>query len=155
MSQQESSNPSSTEIAVLGGGCFWCTEAVFRDVKGVRSVTSGYCGGHVEHPSYHAVCSGNTGHVEVVKVEFDSEIIGFATVLEIFFATHDPTPPDRQGADVGPQYASAIFCSSGCSVRASASFATRAASMVPVEGFIASSMSCSTLRRVRAFVYSR
>lgn len=110
MSQQESSNPSSTEIAVLGGGCFWCTEAVFRDVKGVRSVTSGYCGGHVEHPSYHAVCSGNTGHVEVVKVEFDSEIIGFATVLEIFFATHDPTTPDRQGADVGPQYASAIFC---------------------------------------------
>ncbi len=109
MSTQEPLTPSSTEVAVLGGGCFWCTEAVFRNVRGVRSVTSGYSGGHIEHPSYRAVCTGSTGHVEVVKVEFDPATIDYATVLEIFFATHDPTTPDQQGADIGPQYASAIF----------------------------------------------
>lgn len=97
------------ETAILGGGCFWCTEAVFKDVRGVMSVTSGYSGGHIEQPDYQSVCSGTTGHIEVVKVEFDPAIIDYATVLGIFFATHDPTTVDRQGADVGPQYASAIF----------------------------------------------
>lgn len=97
------------EIAVLGGGCFWCTEAVFKQVRGVQAVTSGYAGGHVEDPDYYAVCSGETGHIEVVKVEFDSTVIDYATVLAIFFATHDPTTLNRQGADVGPQYASVIF----------------------------------------------
>lgn len=98
------------ETAILGGGCFWCTEAVFDNVRGVLSVTPGYAGGHVENPDYHAVCSGRTGHIEVVKVDFDPQVIAYSTVLAIFFATHDPTTPDRQGADVGTQYASAIFC---------------------------------------------
>ncbi|MFA7669532.1 MAG: peptide-methionine (S)-S-oxide reductase MsrA [Burkholderiaceae bacterium] len=99
-----------TEIAILGGGCFWCTEAVFQDVHGVQAVVPGYSGGHVEQPGYLEVCSGETGHIEVVKVEFDPQTIDFSTILEIFFVTHDPTTPNRQGADVGTQYASAIFC---------------------------------------------
>ena len=99
------------ESAVLGGGCFWCTEAVFKNVRGVVSVIPGYSGGHTERPDYESVCSGSTGHIEVVKVEYDPAVIGYETILEIFFATHDPTTLDRQGADVGPQYASAIFSS--------------------------------------------
>jgi peptide-methionine (S)-S-oxide reductase len=101
-----------TEVAILGGGCFWCTEAVFSDVRGVVSVMPGYSGGHVPDPDYETVCTGSSGHIEVVKVEFDPAIVDYATLLRIFFATHDPTTPDRQGADVGPQYASAIFCQS-------------------------------------------
>lgn len=101
------------ETAILGGGCFWCTEAVFKGVRGVASIVPGYSGGHVPQPDYQAVCTGRTGHIEVVKVEFDPAVIGFATVLEIFFATHDPTTRDRQGADIGTQYASAIFCQTG------------------------------------------
>src|SRR5690606_24290951 len=99
-------------IAVLGGGCFWCTESVFQSLRGVIDVTPGYSGGHVENPSYEQVCAKDTGHIEVVRVEFDPAVIGFETLLEVFFATHDPTTVDRQGADVGPQYASAIFCQS-------------------------------------------
>lgn len=97
------------ETAILGGGCFWCTEAVFKAVRGVRSVVSGYAGGHLDHPDYHAVCTGETGHIEVIKLEFDPDVIDYATILEIFFATHDPTTLNRQGADVGTQYASAVF----------------------------------------------
>lgn len=100
------------ETAILGGGCFWCTEAVFLGVRGVTSVLPGYAGGHLEHPDYHSVCTGDTGHIEVVKVDFDPAVISYQTILEIFFATHDPTTPNRQGADVGTQYASAIFCRS-------------------------------------------
>jgi len=105
---QPGTNPN-VQIAVLGGGCFWCTEAVFSDVRGVVSITPGYSGGHIDNPSYREVCTGRTGHIEVVKVEFNSAVIDYRTVLEIFFATHDPTTEDRQGADVGPQYASAVF----------------------------------------------
>ncbi len=101
-----------TENAILGGGCFWCTEAVFNDVRGVVSVVPGYSGGNLANPDYRSVCGGHTGHIEVVKVEFDPNVIAYSTLLEIFFATHDPTTPDRQGADIGPQYASAIFCQS-------------------------------------------
>ncbi len=97
------------ETAVLGGGCFWCLEAVFQQVQGVRSVVSGYEGGHVDHPSYRAVCNGDTGHAEVVKVEFDPAVIPYREILDIFFAIHDPTTPDRQGNDVGPQYRSVIL----------------------------------------------
>jgi peptide-methionine (S)-S-oxide reductase len=100
---------STTEVAVLGGGCFWCTEAVFTGLKGVTQVESGYCGGHVDHPTYEQVCSKTTGHVEVIRVQFDPAVIDFETLLLVFFASHDPTTLDRQGADVGPQYASAIF----------------------------------------------
>lgn len=100
---------SSTAQATLGGGCFWCTEAVFQQIRGVRSVASGYAGGHVDAPSYEAVCEGDTGHAEVVRVTFDSGELSYRDVLEIFFASHDPTTRDRQGNDVGPQYRSVIF----------------------------------------------
>lgn len=100
---------NSNQIAVFGGGCFWCTEACFTSLEGVISVKSGYCGGHVDAPSYEQVCSKLTGHIEVIKIEFDPAIISFEALLEVFFATHDATTPDRQGNDVGPQYASAVF----------------------------------------------
>ncbi len=97
------------ETATLAGGCFWCLEAVFDELKGVQSVESGYAGGHVENPSYRAVCNGNTGHAEVVRVTFDPSVLGFRDLLNVFFAIHDPTTLNRQGADVGTQYRSAIF----------------------------------------------
>ena len=97
------------EIAVLAGGCFWCTEAVFLDVVGVKSVESGYTGGSVANPSYKQVCGGDTGHAEAIRITFDADEIGFADLLDIFFATHDPTQLNRQGNDVGTQYRSAIF----------------------------------------------
>jgi len=103
------SETEPTELATLAGGCFWCLEAVFDMVEGVRSVKSGYAGGHVPHPTYNAVCTGATGHAEVVQVAFDPSVISYAEILEIFFAIHDPTTLDRQGADVGTQYRSAIF----------------------------------------------
>ncbi len=98
-----------TEHATLGGGCFWCLEAVFERLEGVRSVTSGYAGGTAEDPSYAAVCSGTTGHAEVVRLEYDPDVIEFRDLLDVFFGTHDPTTPDRQGADTGPQYRSIIL----------------------------------------------
>ncbi|MEM1114537.1 MAG: peptide-methionine (S)-S-oxide reductase MsrA [Pseudomonadota bacterium] len=99
----------ATETAVLGAGCFWCIDAAFRRVAGVTRVESGYAGGQMENPNYEAVCTGTTGHAEVVSVEFDSDQITFDDVLELFFALHDPTTLNRQGADVGTQYRSAIF----------------------------------------------
>lgn len=94
---------------VLGGGCFWCTEAAFKEVDGVKSVTSGYAGGHVESPSYREVCSGDTGHAEVIRIEYDREKIGLEKILEFFFRIHDPTTEDREGPDIGSQYRSIIF----------------------------------------------
>lgn len=101
--------PEGQDILILGGGCFWCTEAVFQRLDGVKSVTSGYAGGLVEHPTYKQICTGKTGHAEVIKVEFDPEKVSLETLLEVFWTTHDPTTLNRQGADVGPQYRSAIF----------------------------------------------
>ena len=98
-----------TEYATLAGGCFWCTEAVFKDVIGVESVESGYIGGHVPNPTYKQVCGGDTGHAEAIRVGFDPEQVSYADLLDIFFATHDPTQLNRQGNDVGTQYRSAIF----------------------------------------------
>jgi len=100
---------STHEIATLGGGCFWCLEAVYDEMEGVLSVESGYMGGHVENPSYAAVCTGTTGHVEVVQLTFDPTITSYREILEVFFTIHDPTTPDRQGNDSGPQYRSVIF----------------------------------------------
>jgi len=100
---------NQTEIATLAGGCFWCLEAVFEQLQGVRKVTSGYAGGTVPNPSYEHVCTGQTGHAEVVQIEFDPEVISYHDLLEIFFAFHDPTTLNRQGHDVGTQYRSAIF----------------------------------------------
>lgn len=98
-----------TELATLGGGCFWCLEAVFLDLKGVRRVVSGYAGGSVPDPSYEDVCTGRTGHAEVVQVEFDPALVSYRDLLEVFFSIHDPTTLNRQGADLGTQYRSVIF----------------------------------------------
>ena len=97
------------ETATLGGGCFWCVEAVLKKLDGVRSVTSGYAGGHVDDPSYKAVCRGETGHAEVVHVEFDPETVAFRDLLEVFFTIHTPTTLNREGPDVGSQYRSAVY----------------------------------------------
>jgi peptide-methionine (S)-S-oxide reductase len=102
----------SEAIITLGGGCFWCIEAVLADLKGVNEVVSGYSGGHIENPTYEQVCSGNSGHVEVVQVHFDPEVISLHDLLTIFFTLHDPTTLNRQGNDVGEQYRSVIFYSS-------------------------------------------
>ncbi|MDR3538683.1 MAG: peptide-methionine (S)-S-oxide reductase MsrA [Acetobacteraceae bacterium] len=102
----------SEETATLGGGCFWCLEAVFKDLRGVTWVMSGYAGGHVANPTYKAVCDGQTGHAEVVQVKFDPEQLSYADLLRVFFAIHDPTTPDRQGNDVGTQYRSVILAHS-------------------------------------------
>lgn len=99
----------TSEIATLGGGCFWCLEAVYADVEGVKSVESGYAGGTVDHPTYEQVCDGGTGHAEVVKIEFDPARISYHEILKIFFSIHDPTQMNRQGNDVGEQYRSVIF----------------------------------------------
>lgn len=101
--------PLGQDALILGGGCFWCTEAVFLRLKGVTSVISGYAGGMMEQPSYSQIGTGTTGHAEVIQVNFDPEIITIQALLEVFWATHDPTTLNRQGADVGPQYRSAIF----------------------------------------------
>lgn len=103
---------SQRSSIVLGGGCFWCTEAVFSRLKGVRRVTPGYAGGHTTDPTYNDVCSGKTGHAEVVQVVFDDQIIALTDLLDVFFATHDPTTPNRQGADTGSQYRSIILTTS-------------------------------------------
>jgi len=102
-------NAQDKQIAILGGGCFWCLEAVYQDVEGVIRVESGYSGGSAENPTYQQVCSGSTGHAEVVKLTFDPHAISYREILEIFFSIHNPTTLNRQGADVGTQYRSAIF----------------------------------------------
>ena len=101
---------SAVAKATFGGGCFWCTEAVYAEIRGVKSVTSGYTGGRIPNPNYKQVCSGLTGHAEAVEIEYDPAVVPYEKLLEIFFATHDPTTLNRQGADVGTQYRSAIFC---------------------------------------------
>jgi peptide-methionine (S)-S-oxide reductase len=98
-----------TEVAVLGGGCFWCLEAVYQRLPGVKSVTSGYAGGHVANPTYEQVCTGETGHAEVARIEFDPSVLTYDKLLEVFFEAHDPTTLNRQGADEGTQYRSVIF----------------------------------------------
>lgn len=102
----------SREVATLAGGCFWCLEAVFELLEGVERVESGYTGGHIPDPTYEQVCSGGTGHAEVVQVTFDPAVISYREILEVFFATHDPTTRNRQGPDVGTQYRSAIYYAS-------------------------------------------
>ena len=99
----------SQEVAVLAGGCFWCTEAIYLDVAGVEKVESGYIGGTLPNPTYKQVCGGDTGHAEAVRLTFDNDVISYGDLLDIFFATHDPTQLNRQGGDVGTQYRSAIF----------------------------------------------
>lgn len=97
------------DVAVFGGGCFWCTEAVFTMLKGIISVLPGYAGGSVPNPTYEQVCGGKTGHAEVIRIEYDPSLISYHSLLTIFFATHDPTTLNRQGGDIGPQYRSVIF----------------------------------------------
>lgn len=109
MNISDNRTESETEVAVFGAGCFWCVEAIYQRVSGVIDIESGYAGGHVENPTYNQVVSGRTGHAEVVRIEFDPEIISYEELLEVFWHTHDPTTLNRQGADVGTQYRSAIF----------------------------------------------
>ena len=111
MTQELSSDrgKQTEEQATLGGGCFWCLEAVFVELQGVSQVVSGYAGGTVANPTYRAVCNGTTGHAEVVQVTFDPAVISYQEILQIFFATHDPTTLNRQGADIGTQYRSAVY----------------------------------------------
>ena len=109
MEAQAQPSPSGREVATLAGGCFWCLEAVYDQVQGVESVESGYVGGTVDNPTYEAVCSGQTGHAEAVRITFDPKAISYKNLLEIFFVIHDPTTLNRQGNDVGTQYRSAIF----------------------------------------------
>ena len=113
----EEARPSSTsselELATLGGGCFWCLEAVFEQLRGVEEVVSGYSGGTVPDPSYQQICGGRTGHAEVVQVAFDPHVLSYRDILEVYFDIHDPTTLNRQGADVGPQYRSVIFYHDG------------------------------------------
>jgi len=99
----------ATSKATFGGGCFWCVEAAFEELKGVRAVTSGYAGGHTEDPTYREVCSGSTGHAEVVQIEYDPSVVSYEELLEVFFAVHDPTQLNRQGPDVGSQYRSIVL----------------------------------------------
>lgn len=99
----------TTEIATLGGGCFWCTEAVFQQMAGITAVESGYTGGQVANPSYEQICEGTTGHAEVVRLSFDPAVVSFREILEVFFTIHDPTTLNRQGNDVGTQYRSVIY----------------------------------------------
>lgn len=107
--QSNDASPSNIQTATLGGGCFWCLDAVFRKIKGVNSVVSGFSGGLEVNPSYELACSGQTGHIEVVEVQFDDSQIGYEALLAIFFAAHDPTQIDGQGYDIGPQYMSVVF----------------------------------------------
>ena len=107
--QTNKMNQKNTEIATLGSGCFWCTEAIFQELKGVEKVESGYMGGELKNPTYKDICTGETGHAEVCQITFDPEIISFTELLEVFWQVHNPTTLNRQGADVGTQYRSAIF----------------------------------------------
>jgi peptide-methionine (S)-S-oxide reductase len=111
MNQEKSrtNSPKRIEVTTLGGGCFWCTEAVFSQLKGVEEIKPGYSGGNVENPSYEQVSTGKTGHAEVAQITFDPAVISFKEILQIFFSTHDPTSLNRQGADIGTQYRSVIF----------------------------------------------
>ncbi len=102
-------NPSQSQVATLGGGCFWCTEAVFDQLQGVEHVESGYSGGTAANPSYRQVCTGTTGHAEVIQITFDPQVVSYREILDVFFTVHDPTTLNRQGADVGTQYRSVIF----------------------------------------------
>lgn len=106
---QSNSSQSHSEFATLGGGCFWCLEALFNGLRGVERVESGYSGGSIPNPTYEQVCSGTTGHAEVVRITFDPKTISFRDILDVFFSTHDPTTLNRQGADMGTQYRSVIF----------------------------------------------
>ncbi|MDE3091512.1 MAG: peptide-methionine (S)-S-oxide reductase MsrA [Chloroflexota bacterium] len=109
MGTTQSTSPHGKQVATLAGGCFWCIEAVFDELRGVESVESGYSGGTAANPTYKLVCTGTTGHAEVARITFDPNVISFKEILRVFFTVHDPTTPNRQGADVGTQYRSAIF----------------------------------------------
>lgn len=123
--EMSASVPANADTITLGAGCFWCVEAVFLELKGVVSVTSGYMGGHVKNPSYREVCDGTTGHAEVARIVFDPSLITVDELLEVFWQTHDPTTLNRQGADVGTQYRSSIFCHNDEQLRIATDYKTR------------------------------
>lgn len=117
------------QIAVFAGGCFWCTEPVFSQLKGVSKVVSGYIGGQTSNPTYKQICNGDTGHAEAIQITFDGDVIRFETLLEIFFASHDPTTLNRQGNDIGTQYRSAVFCQNDAQMNATINLIQRLNSM--------------------------
>ena len=123
--------PAKTELATLGGGCFWCLEAVFERLDGVKSVTSGYAGGNTKNPRYEEVCHGDTGHAEVVQIEYDPTKISYDKLLEVFWQAHDPTTPNRQGADVGTQYRSIILYQNDAQKAAAEKSKAAIAAMLP------------------------
>lgn len=106
----QTNTSDNDKIAIFAGGCFWCAEPVFSQLKGVKSVVSGYIGGHTANPTYKDICNGDTGHAEAIQITFDADVVSYDTLLEIFLVSHDPTTMNRQGNDVGTQYRSAIFC---------------------------------------------
>jgi peptide-methionine (S)-S-oxide reductase len=108
--KRQISKMNNEQTAIFAGGCFWCTEPVFSQLKGVSKVVSGYIGGHTTNPTYKQICNGDTGHAEAIQITFDASVVSFDTLLEIFFVSHDPTTPNRQGNDIGTQYRSAVFC---------------------------------------------
>ena len=124
------------ERATFGGGCFWCVEAAFEELDGVESVISGYAGGHTDDPSYNAVCSGRTGHAEVVQLEYDPETIAYEDLLEVFFTIHDPTTKDREGPDIGSQYRSAIYAHSDDQLETAEAFAAELEAEGLYEGIV-------------------
>ncbi len=126
-----STTTPNTETATIGGGCFWCLDAVYRDLAGVLSVHSGYAGGHVENPTYEQVCGKKTGHAEVVQVVFDPAVISYADLLRVFFTIHDPTTPNQQGNDIGPQYRSIILAHSPAQEATAREAMAEAASLWP------------------------
>lgn len=115
---------SNEQIAIFAGGCFWCTEPVFTQLKGVIKVESGYTGGHTENPTYKTISNGDTGHAEAVRISFNTEQVNFETLLEVFLVSHDPTTPNRQGNDIGTQYRSAVFCQSDAQLKATEAMIT-------------------------------
>ncbi len=122
----EPAKPAATQSIVVGGGCFWCVEAVFQRLPGIKKVVSGYSGGHVKNPTYEQVCTKETGHAEVVRVDFDPAVVKLDTVLDVFFVAHDPTTLNQQGADRGPQYRSVIFYANDEQKKAATEAAVRA-----------------------------
>jgi peptide-methionine (S)-S-oxide reductase len=128
---EQTGDSGATQVATLGGGCFWCLQAVYERIAGVKSVVAGYAGGALPNPSYEQVCTGSTGHAEVVQVEFDPQAISYEKILELFWQSHDPTTLNRQGADVGPQYRSVILYSDEPQRRTAESSRREAARLFP------------------------
>ena len=137
------------KTSIFGGGCFWCTEAIFKKINGVKSVLSGYIGGHIVNPTYEQVCTGTTGHSEVIKIEYDSSVISFNDLLAVFFSTHDPTTLNRQGNDVGTQYRSSIFTNDEDEIKIISNFLPEQLSENEINDIITNSIRSSGAKSIK------